>query len=44
MIRGVKNFSNDNYRVVNDRIYYRENDGLSSAVHHGYNTIYSYFH
>ena len=44
MLRGLKNFKSDSYKVIEDKIYYKEGDGLSSIIHHGYRTIFAYYH
>lgn len=46
MIRGLINFNKDrNERTVKDnRIFYKEGDGLSSKVHFGYRTIFAYYY
>jgi hypothetical protein len=45
MIRGLANFNKDQKSrcVVNNRIFYREGDGLSDKVHFGYKTIFAYY-
>lgn len=46
MIRGLTNFNKDeaNRSVINNKIYYREGDGLSDKVHYGYKTIFAYYY
>jgi hypothetical protein len=44
MLRGLKNFKSDSYKVIDDKIFYKEGDGLSALIHHGYRTIFAYYH
>lgn len=44
MIRDLNSYKNDQYKVQNGKIYYKEADGISDEIHYGYRTIWAYFH
>jgi hypothetical protein len=44
MIKGLQNFKADHYTIIGGKIYYKEGDGLTDKVRHGYKTIFSYFY
>lgn len=46
IIKGLLSYKNDKYTIKegDDKIYYKQGDGLSNIIHHGYKTIFSYYY
>ena len=43
MIIGVRNYKHD-YLVHNDKIVYKDQDGISDKISYGFKTIYAHMH
>ncbi|ETO21276.1 hypothetical protein RFI_15929, partial [Reticulomyxa filosa] len=44
MLSAVQNFESHGYQVSNDKIGYKEQDGISYNIRYGYNTLFAYYH
>jgi hypothetical protein len=43
MISGTKNYKHD-YLILNDKIVYKEQDGISLTANYGFKTTFAYFY
>lgn len=44
ILRDLNLYLDDTYNVINEKIFYKEGDGLSDKIHYGYRTMWAYYH